>query len=56
MTIDDLDRETECNADQADLWAMWNGFFDADELKEWGDQAERKRRAEAQETLDGNNQ
>lgn len=56
MTIDDLDKETECNADHTDLWAMWNGFSDADELKDWGDQAERKRLTEAQETLEDDDQ
>ncbi|MEO9824145.1 MAG: hypothetical protein ABJF50_06985 [Paracoccaceae bacterium] len=33
-------------AENADLWAMWYGFGDADELKEWGEKMERDRLAE----------
>lgn len=42
MTDQSLDLEDE----QADLWAKWHGFNDADELKEWGKQAERERLTE----------
>ena len=29
--------------EEADLWAMWYGFGDAEELKKWGEQAEAER-------------
>ena len=31
--------------EQADLWTMWHGFSDADEMKQWGEQVERERLA-----------
>ena len=34
---------TETVADSADMWAMWNGFEDAHELKEWGKDVEQRR-------------
>lgn len=31
--------------EQADLWAIWHGFSDADEMKQWGEEMERDRLA-----------
>jgi len=31
--------------EQADLCAMWHGFSDADEMKQWGEQMEHERLA-----------
>lgn len=36
-------QSNDANPDHADLWAMWNGFDDADALKDWGERAERER-------------
>ncbi|OBY26769.1 hypothetical protein [Leisingera sp. JC1] len=46
MTADTPDQSIDTISDQADLWAFWNGFGDADELKQWGENAERERLGE----------
>ncbi|WP_299085736.1 hypothetical protein [uncultured Ruegeria sp.] len=46
MPVDPNDKSAELANERAHLWALWYGFQDADELKEWGEQAERERLAE----------
>ncbi|UWQ55922.1 hypothetical protein [Leisingera caerulea] len=46
MTSDSPSKNIDTISDQADLWAMWNGFENADELKEWGENSERERLVE----------
>lgn len=46
MTSDSSEQNIDAASDQADLWAVWNGFNDADALKEWGENAERERLGE----------
>lgn len=46
MTSDSPNQNIDAASEQADLWAVWNGFNDADELKEWGENAERERLGE----------
>lgn len=43
---DGYNQNLDAVSDQADLWAVWNGFGDADELKQWGENAERERLGE----------
>lgn len=43
MTTDSPDKCADNISDQAELLAMWYGFEDAGELKEWGEQVERER-------------
>ncbi|NSY40707.1 hypothetical protein [Leisingera sp. ANG59] len=46
MTSEGQNQNIDAASEQADLWAVWNGFNDADELKEWGENAERERLGE----------
>lgn len=39
--------------DDADLWAHWNGFPDADALRAWGREAERDRLAKSSSDHEG---
>lgn len=45
--MSDRDQDAEIlHKEQADLWAMSYGFGNADEMKQWGEQAEREYLAE----------
>jgi len=44
--LDDGSDAIDLSAEHAELRAQFLGFGDADELKEWGEQAERDRLAE----------
>ena len=47
MSMSDPDAEILIK-EQADLWAMSQGFSDADEMKQWGEQMERERLAKSE--------